>query len=292
LKQLFSMEMLKLLRLHHWLKNLLIFLIPLTGHMLSGYEQIFFGFVSLCLLASSIYIIDDVIDVKADRSHPVKKYRAIASGKISIRIALTASLFLSAISFYVASHINSAFLYILITYLITSLLYILVFKKIPILDVVLLTSFYLIRIFSGSLISGIPPGEWFTIFSVFLFLSLAILKRFIEVRMICAGEGKSEILGRGYKEIDLNLLQMLGLQCGLISILVLCQYINSDKVYEMYNHAEIIWFIVPMYLIWIIRIWFLANRGKVNYDPLLFTSKDIQSYLIGALILIVLFFAI
>jgi len=292
LKQLFSLEMLKLLRIHHWLKNLLIFLIPLTGHMLDGYEQVFFGFVSLCLLASSIYIIDDVIDVDADRSHPVKKYRPVASGKISIRIALTVSIFLLAVSFYTASLINSAFLYTLIAYLIASLSYILILKKIPVLDVIVLTSFYLIRIFSGSLISGIPPGEWFTIFSVFLFLSLAILKRYVEVKLICSGEGKSKVLGRGYKKIDLNLLQMLGLQCGLISILVLCQYINSDKVSEMYKHAEIIWFIVPMYLIWIIRIWFLANRGKVNYDPLLFTSKDIQSYIIGALIIIVLYFAI
>lgn len=292
MRTVFSLELLKLMRIHHWLKNVLIFLIPLTGHMLIGYDKIFLGFISLCLLASSIYIIDDVVDVDADRKHPIKKYRALANGKISIRIALTLSIILSVTSLYFASIINLSFLFAMIAYLITSMSYILILKKIPVLDVIVLTSFYLIRIYSGGLISGIPPGEWFTIFSVFLFLSLAILKRYVEVKMICSEDGKSKILGRGYKEIDLNLLQILGLQCGLISILVLCLYINSDKVSKMYNQAEIIWFVVPLYLIWIIRIWFLANRGRVNYDPLLFTAKDFQSYIIAVLIILVMFFAI
>jgi len=287
----YNLELFRLLRPHHWLKNLLIFLVPLTGHKWVGYGQILEGFISLCFLSSAIYIIDDLYDLKSDREHPVKKSRPLAKGKVKIKDASIALILLLAFSFFIGFSISSSFCYIIAFSFSLNLLYIFYLKKFPVIDVICLTAFFMIRIIAGSIVSEIPPGEWFIVFNLFVFFSLALLKRYVELQILDSPNNQVKSYVRGYSTTDLPIILSFGIQSSMASILVLCLYINSGKVIQMYSHNQFIWFIVPLYLYWIVRIWLLAVRGKVNYDPLVFASKDIQSYITGVLISLVVYLA-
>lgn len=274
-------NLLEVLRLHHWIKNTLIFLpfiasqLPLSPVII---ENLFFGFLAFGLLASSTYILNDIIDLKNDKKHITKKYRPIALGKISTNTAFLI-IFLLFIFIALISHkfSDNNFLLYLIVYLFLSLSYSLFLKKIVLLDCFILSLLYTLRIFAGGELVDIFPSFWLTTFSIFIFLSLAFLKRYSEISLI---KNNQTALGRNYYGSDKSLIKILGINSGYISTLVLVLYLNSETVFKLYRSPEWIWPGVVLYLFWINWIWLKAHRNQMNQDPIVFAIKDKVSIVI------------
>ena len=278
------MSLIEVLRLHHWIKNLLIFLpfvasqLPFSANVL---QNLFLGFLSFGLLASATYILNDILDLKNDQKHITKKYRPLSSGKISIQTGfLIITVLIIAIFFITKKLEENNFLLFLITYFLLSLFYSLYLKKIVLLDCFLLSIFYTIRIFAGGELVNIMPSFWLITFSIFLFLSLAFLKRYSEISLM---QNKQRVLGRNYYGSDKSLIKMLGINSGYISILVLVLYLNSDTVFKLYQSPEWIWPGVVLFLFWINWIWLKAHRNQINQDPIVFAIKDKVSIVIFVL---------
>jgi len=278
------MSIIEVLRLHHWIKNLLIFLpfaasqLPFSANVL---QNLFLGFLSFGLLASATYILNDIFDLKNDQKHITKKYRPLSSGKISIQTGfLIITVLIIAIFFITKKLEENNFLLFLITYFLLSLFYSLYLKKIVLLDCFLLSIFYTIRIFAGGELVNIMPSFWLITFSIFLFLSLAFLKRYSEISLV---QNKQRVLGRNYFGSDKSLIKMLGINSGYISILVLVLYLNSDTVFKLYQSPEWIWPGVVLFLFWINWIWLKAHRNQINQDPIVFAIKDKVSIVIFVL---------
>ena len=278
------MSLIEVLRLHHWIKNLLIFL-PFVASQLAFSENVlqnlFLGFLSFGLLASATYIFNDILDIKNDKKHITKKNRPIPSGKISIQVGfLIIAVLLTAIFFITKKFEENNFLLYLIGYLLLSLFYSLYLKKIVLFDCFLLSILYTIRIFAGGELVNIIPSFWLITFSMFLFLSLAFLKRYSE---ICLIKNKQTVPGRNYYGSDKLLIKMMGINSGYISILVLVLYLNSDTVFKLYQSPEWIWPGVVSFLFWINWIWLKAHRNQMNQDPIVFAIKDKVSILLFVL---------
>ena len=280
-------SLIEVLRLHHWIKNLLIFLPFVASQQAFSanvLQNLFLGFLSFGLLASATYILNDILDLKNDQKHITKKYRPIPSGKISIQTGfLIIILLIAAIFFITKKFEENNFLLYLIAYLGLSLSYSLYLKKIVLLDCFLLSILYTIRIFAGGELVNIIPSFWLTTFSIFLFLSLAFLKRYSEISLM---RNKQTVLGRNYYGSDKSLIKMLGINSGYISILVLVLYLNSDTVFKLYQSPEWIWPGVVSFLFWINWIWLKAHRNQMNQDPIVFAIKDKVSILLFILLLI------
>ena len=282
--QAFVME----IRVYQWLKNLLIFLPILLAHTLNPGLSVkaLFAFISFSLMASCVYIINDLVDLEADRKHPTKRNRPFARGDLSIQ----GGIFLS-FNFFIISVVTSLvfqnvyFSFILIFYFILTTVYTFYFKKICVFDIIILASLYTIRIIAGGAALDVYLSPWLLAFSMFVFLSLAILKRFSELKLL-SNNNQTISEGRGYTTGDINLLLSIGPASGFMSVLVFVLYVNSKEVVRLYKSPELLWAIAPLILFWIIRIWFLAYRGKVHDDPVVFTIKDKRSYIIGLFILI------
>lgn len=279
------MSLIEVLRLHHWIKNLLIFLPFVASQQAFSanvLQNLFLGFLSFGLLASATYILNDILDLKNDQKHITKKYRPIPSGKISIQTGfLIIILLIVAIFFITKKFEENNFLLYLIAYLGLSLSYSLYLKKIVLLDCFLLSILYTIRIFAGGELVNIIPSFWLTTFSIFLFLSLAFLKRYSEISLM---RNKQTVLGRNYYGSDKSLIKMLGINSGYISILVLVLYLDSDTVFKLYQSPEWIWPGVVSFLFWINWIWLKAHRNQMNQDPIVFAIKDKVSILLFVLL--------
>ena len=282
-------NIIKTIRLHHWIKNLLIFLPFIAANesfSVSVFQKLFSGFLSFSLCASAGYIINDIFDLKDDRKHITKKYRPLVSGKISIKNGWLIAGVLIFFSFLIAFKIeNDYFVLFLIFYFILSLSYSLFFKKIILIDCIALTLLYSLRIFAGGQIVNIFPSFWFITFSIFIFLSLAFLKRYVE---ISNAKNKEIISGRGYYSSDKLLVKILGINSGYTSVLILALYLNSDIIIILYQNPKWMWGIVISFLCWVNWIWLKANRNLVNDDPVIFVIKDKMSILI--FILLTIFF--
>lgn len=279
---------LKAIRIHQWSKNLLIFLPIILSHRLTSPSLVInsmIAFFIFCLAASTIYIFNDLIDLESDRNHIKKKHRPFASGELSIKtgwilmaIFFTASLSL-AFFFSTPLYIGVVFIYILFT-----ITYSLLLKNIVIVDVICLAGLYCLRIFAGSTATGIAISEWLFAFSLFIFLNLALLKRYSELRLVqYQNSGVNQ--ARGYWLEDLELLRSFGPVSGYISVLVFALYINSPDVLLLYNKPHLLWLIGPILLYWITRAWFLAHRGRIDDDPVSFAIRDSRSYLAALLII-------
>ena len=272
------------MRPHHWVKNLLVFLVPLTAHRTTGYWPVLLGFISFSALASAVYLLNDLIDLKADRSHPQKRLRPVAAGTLSLPAARWMVIGLAVVASGLAWIVGKEFAVFEAGYLLLNLAYTLVLKRLVILDVICLAAFYVLRIFAGGAIVGERTGEWFIAFCLFIFLSLAFLKRYIELTDLFAESDSDALTGRGYRKSDLPVLQSSGIFAGMASVLVLCLYINSDEVRELYEQKDYIWLIAPLVLYWITRVWFFAGRGEVHHDPITFAVRDRVSYAVALLI--------
>lgn len=249
------------------------------------------GFFAFSFVASSGYIINDLLDLNSDRIHPRKKFRSLASGKLSILTGLTLVAILLSLAIIIATKLNFLFSITLLIYLITSLSYSFYFKKLVLYDVFILALLYSIRVIAGGLVIEVAISFWLIAFSTFLFLSLAFIKRYSELIKISDENGLIE-RGRQYEKVDLNLLQVMGIVSGFISVVVFSLYLDSAVVEQLYSKPKTLWLISFCLLFWISRIWIITNRGEMTDDPITYALKDKTSYLIFFLISIIFLISI
>lgn len=279
----------KLLRPHQWVKNFLVFVPAITSQ--SFYEidtltTLALAFFSFSLLSSTVYVINDFSDRHSDRTHPVKRHRPIASKTVRAIpvILLTVSMF--AVSLFISRIIGLSFFVVVLIYLAVSSSYTFYLKRVPVMDVTVLSLLYSLRIVAGATALGLRVSFWLVSFSFFFFLSLAILKRVIELsRYKSSGTENELISGRGYVASDFDVLRMVGVSSGLISVLVFALYLESEDFATLFPNPLVVWPCVPILLYWFSRIWILSGRGELNEDPVLFAVKDRQSIIVGALLL-------
>ena len=270
-------------RIHQWSKNLLLFVPSISSHKIfqptHDFTTSLLGFFSFSLAASSIYILNDIIDLNNDRSHPKKAARPLASGSISIVTGLILFLICLFSSLIISISVGQRFFTIIAVYFSLNFFYSKYIKKLLIIDVVLLTLFYTIRIIAGHLMDHISFSSWLLSFSIFFFFSLALLKRYSDLLFLDKKKLNLKT-GRGYKSDDASIIQTLGVSSGLISALVLILYTGSEQVQILYQNPIILVGLSPGIIIWISRIWLHAGRGKVDIDPVLYALKDRYSYYI------------
>jgi len=277
----------KALRLHQYTKNGLIFLPLLTSHQLN-YQTILtavFGFVCFSLAASSIYIINDLVDVEDDRHHLQKKNRPFAKGDLTVDAGISLALILLTLSVLISFIWNLSGLWVLGGYIGLTFLYSFSLKAQPVLDVFCLSTLYAIRVLYGQIINSIESSSWLLAFCIFFFLSLAFIKRVAEITKIQKKE-QPLMTRRGYQMDDDFLLKCAGISSGMLSILILTLYINSEKVTKLYMHPEFLWGVAYVMLYWKLRLWLIATRSQMNQDPVLFIIKDKASYVTGGLIIL------
>jgi 4-hydroxybenzoate polyprenyltransferase len=289
-------EGLRALRPHQWAKNLLVF-VPLAltpGRVGEPALQLgaLAAFVAFSLVASAGYLVNDLLDLEADRRHPEKCKRPFASGALGARIGvgLAIALVLGAVVL-VAAVLPGSFAGVLGTYLVLTLVYSAYLKRFLMLDVILLAGLYTLRLIGGAVAVTIGLTPWLLAFALFIFLSLAFAKRYSELHMLAARR-EVQAERRAYRVEDLDLVAALGASSGYMSVLVLCLYINSEAVRGPYHTVELLWFLCPILLYWISRIWFLAKRGELPGDPVAFAIRDPASWLSGGLMGVVFVLAI
>jgi 4-hydroxybenzoate polyprenyltransferase len=275
------------LRPRHWLKNLLVFVPLVAAHRV--YEIALFGKVLLVFLAfgcyaSSGYLLNDLLDLSADRRHPQKRLRPFAAGDLPLSYALAMIPALVGLGCILGRLLSPLCLGVLLIYFALTVTYSLYLKKIVLLDVILLAGLYTIRIMAGSASVGIWPSYWLLAFSTFLFLSLALVKRYGELVIMRSIAGK-DAKARGYETTDGELLAAMGTASGYLAVLVLALYITSGTAQVLYGRHELMWFLCPLLLYWISHVWLIAHRGRMHDDPLVFATKDPTSRILILLML-------
>jgi 4-hydroxybenzoate polyprenyltransferase/phosphoserine phosphatase len=271
------------LRGHHWAKNLLLFLPLALSHNLEAdaFLRTLAGFVLYGLCASALYILNDLLDLHSDREHPWKRERPFAAGSISIPEGLTASLILLCSALALGFMLEVQFGAALLGYATLTMLYSVYLKKIALLDVFVLSSFYSFRILAGALITATPLSQWFLAFSMFFFLSLAMAKRYSELlhasELVKAGHS-----GRGYRTGDRELLLSLGVSSSFAAVVILSLYVHSQDVLVLYSSPAYLFLLCPIVLYWLSRNWLLAHRGELNEDPITLAIRDRVSYGVAA----------
>ncbi len=281
------------MRVHQWAKNVLIFVPLLLAHALrlGTVLQAVAAFVCFSLCASSTYIVNDLLDIEADRRHPRKRRRPFAAGDLQAKTGILLSAALLAASLTIAALLSGAFLAYLLLYLVSTLSYSLYLKRIVLVDVVLLSGLYTLRLLAGAAATSIPISPWLAGFSVFLFLSLAMVKRFAELQNIRAA-GQVPSNGRGYLLSDIEQMRSFGTASAYASVVVFSLYISGGDVTSLYPHPQRMWLITPIMILWISRVWLLASRGELDEDPVIFAVTDRMSLLLGSIAVLVLFLAI
>jgi 4-hydroxybenzoate polyprenyltransferase len=275
-------ELFREIRLHQWSKNTLVFVPLIAAHRLFEGDTAVAAvraFLAFSLCASAGYVFNDLSDVASDRAHPVKKNRPLAAGTISPVSAWILAFVLLTGGLIIGWPLPPAFLATLIGYLACSLFYSLYFKKIALLDVLVLAGLYTVRIFAGSAATGIPVSEWLVVFSMFFFLSLALAKRFSELRLL-SEESPAGANARGYTGLDLDFIPIMGISSGFLTSLVMALYVSGSHVRSLYRHPELLWLICPLILYWIGRVWIFCHRGKMSHDPVVFALTDRVSFLV------------
>jgi len=280
---------LRALRLHQWLKNLLVFLPLLTAHLVLDPNAVLrtvLAFFSFGLCASGVYLLNDLLDLDADRRHPRKRLRPFAAGTLPIVSGLVAAPVLTLAAFALALTISKLFALALACYYVATLAYSFGLKRIAMLDTVVLAGLYTIRILAGTAALRIDVSFWLLAFSMFLFLSLAMIKRYTELHLLLKN-GDSRSAGRGYAVDDLALVQSLGSTSGYLAVLVLALYINSTASELLYRHPQVLWLLCPLLLYWISRAWLIAHRGNMHDDPVVFALTDRTSRLLLAIAVVI-----
>ncbi len=282
--------LIRCLRPHQWAKNLLLALPLLAAHRVrdvDGWLQVALAFAAFSLGASAMYVLNDLRDRDADRAHPQKSRRPIASGEISQNQALGLFTVCALISSLIAVLlIPRNFLACIIAYFIISTAYSLRLKRMLMIDVLTLASLYALRLLAGGAAVNVPLSPWLLAFSMFLFLSIAFAKRYAELRTL-DDQGREDVPGRAYLLVDLDLIRTLGPTSGYMAVLVFALYLNSPDASLLYPRVAWLWLICPLLLYWITRLWFAAQRGRMYHDPVVFALTDRGSYAVGACVLVV-----
>ncbi len=281
---------LKALRLHQWAKNILIFVPMLLAHVLRAgvFADAAIAFVSFSLCASSTYIANDLLDIESDRRHPRKRNRPFAAGDLSVlNGVLIGAVLLGGAIAIAAAFLPLRFLLWLFLYILGTLSYSLVLKRVVLVDVIVLAGLYTVRLLAGAAATRVEISPWFAAFSVFLFLSLAMVKRFSELQNTRA-RGQAIANGRGYQLGDIEQLRSFGTSNASAAVLVFLIYVGiSHDVNGLYHHPDRLWLIAPLMIYWLSRVWLLASRGELDEDPVIFAVTDRISLLTGAAVAVV-----
>ena len=286
------LAMLKAMRLHQWMKNLLVFVPLIAAHQYADAPRdvlAVMAFVIFSLTASSVYLLNDLVDVQDDRHHARKRNRPFASGALSLitgwvawPVLLLVAVVLSALFMPVLFSVSLG------VYFVLTVAYSLQLKQLAVVDVLTLAALYTMRIIAGAAAIDVAVSFWLLLFSMFIFLSLALIKRYSELK-VARDAGKSGALrGRGYEPDDLELVSSLGGSSGFIAVLVLALYIQDGQAAHLYATPQLIWLACPVMLFWISRAWLIAHRGRMHDDPIVFALKDKVSWGVGAFMLGVL----
>lgn len=280
------LDRLKVLRPHHWMKNILLFVPLFAAHRIDEpalIAKLLVGFFAFGLIASSAYLINDLLDLQADRHHPNKRHRPFASGDLPIAYALAMIPALFGLGCLIAKLVSVLFLCTALIYFALSLTYSLYVRRIVILDVIFLAGLYTLRMLAGSAAVAIWPSHWLLALSTFLFFSMALVKRYGELVVMKRIDGDGA-RARAYELSDAELLAAMGVASGYLAVLVLALYINSDKAQALYGHYQLMWFLCPLLLYWISHFWLIAHRGRMPDDPVVFALHDRTSWILAALI--------
>lgn len=284
---------LRAVRPHQWLKNVLLFLPALAHHDFSANViiPVLIAFLSFSLGASSIYLINDMVDLPHDRAHPEKRHRPLAAGVVPVSHAAILFIILAGLSISLASLLPWIFMLALAGYFCLAMLYSFYLKRKLMIDVVALAALYGIRVAAGSAVTGIILSQWLVGFCLFIFLSLALMKRTTEI-ILLPKASEDNIMGRGYRRADLPILNAITVASGLVGVLVLALYINSPDVKELYQRPDLLWGICIVLVYWLGRAFFLTGRGEMRQDPVIFAATDRNSLLAGILVMAIFIVAI
>lgn len=276
----------RMLRLHQWLKNLLLFVPALAAHQIADLQTVWtlaLAFLAFSLSASAVYIANDLLDLSSDRMHPRKRHRPFAAATVPIPqgLAVLAACLLGSLA--LASAAGVAFTGWLLLYLVLTSAYTLVLKRYVLVDALTLAALYTLRVIAGAAAVAVPLSFWLLAFSVFIFLSLAFVKRYAELKMQ-ADAGGTHAHGRGYAVSDAPLVQMVGIAAGYAAVLVLALYLQGTTAASLYARPEWIWLAVPLMLYWVSWVWLKAHRGEMHDDPIVFAVRDRASRVVAVLI--------
>jgi 4-hydroxybenzoate polyprenyltransferase len=284
------------LRVHQWSKNVLLLVPLLLAHHVTDLDRVLramLAVIAFSLAASAVYVVNDLLDLESDRQHPRKRGRPLAAGRVSIPAAVAmVPLAIVASGVIAITMLPGLFTGILGLYLGATTAYSFFLKRVAILDVLVLAGLYTVRVLAGAVATQVAVSPWFLAFSMFFFLSLAFVKRYAELRT-AGGDGGEQayLLARGYSVGDVDLLRSVGAASGYLAIAVLALYINSPEVHRLYGQPAWLWLMGPLLLYWITRVWFLAHRGQLDGDPVVFALTDGPSYVLAGLVGAVLMMA-
>ena len=286
---------LQALRLHHWSKNLFVFVPILLGHVYDDAAKLLAAaaaFVLLGMVVSAGYLINDIADLDADRQHESKRHRPLASGRISRRAAIAVAAVMIVAAFAGAVALSRDFAVLLLAYFVLTVSYSLRLKRLPLIDVAAIATMLTLRIAAGAAVIGIGQSPWLLSFSTAFFLSLALAKRHCEVRQ-AAFSGTGAIAGRGFHADDWPLTLTFGVGAGLISILIMLLYLANDAAPSgFYPHQGWLYAVPAAMLIWLMRVWVLSNRRELHDDPVIFALRDPTSLALGAAVVIAFILAL
>lgn len=275
------------LRVHQWVKNLLVLVPLLASHKALHPDLLPAGLLAVlcfCLCASGAYLLNDLLDLDDDRRHSSKRLRPFASGALPLAHGLAGSPLLLLGSFALSIWLLPAgFTAALAGYFILTTAYSLALKRLMMVDVITLALLYTLRIIAGALAVGVPLTFWVLAFAMFLFLSLALVKRYAELRQARSLGRTEKTRGRGYYPDDLEMVSALGAAAGYLSVLVLALYIQEDATQALYSRPEMIWPACVLLLFWVSRTWLITHRGRMHEDPVVFAVKDPISLAVGVL---------
>lgn len=273
--------------MHQWVKNVLVFIPLIASHSFTPHliYQSALSFISFCMVASSGYVFNDLMDLNYDKIHDTKRFRPIASGQLSFVNALLLCFLSLCIGIVIALHINIITTYLIILYLIITVFYSSLLKKILVMDISVLSLLYCSRLLVGGASTGIQLSVWLIAFSVFFFFSLACVKRFAEL-VNSKKNGTQKLHGRAYFGSDAYLLSTMALSSGYMAVLVLALYFNSSEVVSLYKTHQYLWPICLLLMYWLSRLVITTNRKEMHDDPIIYASSDLTSYICACIIVI------
>jgi 4-hydroxybenzoate polyprenyltransferase len=285
--------LLKAIRIHQWAKNILLFAPLLLSHDLkpSAIAAVIAAFFCFSFMASANYLVNDLLDIESDRRHPAKRFRPFASGDLPVSSGMAFAALLALASLAILPLLDRAFAFWLAIYILATASYSLFLKRIAIVDVLVLSGLYTVRMLAGGAATGTFISPWLAGFSSFLFLSLAMVKRFSELENL-RERGVAATPGRGYLIADLEQIRAFGTASAYAAVLVFALYITRPDVDALYTHPSRLWFIVPLLVYWLNRVWLLASRGELDDDPVIFAIRDRISLVVGLCVVVVAILAV
>jgi 4-hydroxybenzoate polyprenyltransferase len=281
----------KALRLRHWVKNSLVFVAPLLGQQMASFQavsQAVLLFLLMGLVASATYMVNDLLDLAADRRHPEKRFRPFAAGRISAQDGLVVASLMISGALVLGLLLPLGALACLGIYLVVTLCYSLALKRMPMIDVIVLAGLFTIRVVAGGFLVTAPVSPWLLTFSMMFFLNLAVVKRYAELERALRSEAEVRS-ARGYTGRDLPILLTTGIASGISAIVIFTIYlINEQYPRHIYANPDVLWGMVPVLLIWTLRVWHLSVHGQMNEDPVVFALKDRFSLVLGCVVALIL----